>query len=95
MSKKGKLAADHQEGVGPAPISMLGLDLTRVNAASLSNEEMQALATRITSNAGRQKFDSFKPLADKDLSEIRARLLAAEQLRHAMPEEKKREVFGA
>jgi hypothetical protein len=88
--------ANYQEGVGDQPISMHGVDLASVNLESLKDDhlKLEALAAKIAGNPDRERFETYKILADKDLADIRAMLLAAEQLRRDMPDEKKRAILG-
>lgn len=86
--------ADYQDGVGDQPISMLGVDLTSKDPASLNDDEQRALAAKIADNPDRERFEANKLLVDKDLTDIQAKLLAAEQLRRDIPEEKKREILS-
>ena len=85
--KMGALSlADYQDGVGDQPISMLGVDLTSEDPASLNDDDLRALAAKVADNPGRERFETYKPVVDKNLTEIQAKLLAAEQLRRDMPE---------
>jgi len=79
--------AAYQDGVGNQPLSMLGVDLTSKDPASLNDDGLKALAAKIGGNPDRERFDTYKPLVDKDLADIQAKLLAAEQLRRDMSEE--------
>lgn len=86
--------ADFQKGIGDQPISALGVDLTSQDVASLDTNSLKELASRVTSNSDSKQFDLYKPIIDKDLANIHAKLLAAQQLGRAMPEEKKRDILG-
>ena len=85
--------ANFQEGVGDRPLSPYR-DLTTTNPASLSDEDLMARVGQIFKNADTERFDSFQSLVEQNMSDIQARLLAAEQMRRNMPEEKKRELLG-
>lgn len=74
------LLANYQGGVGDQPISMLGVDLSSNNLASLNYDDLKVLAAKIATNPDRERFEAYKPIIEKDLADIRARLLAAEQL---------------
>lgn len=86
--------ADFQADVGDQPISMLGIDPTLKDAESLSDDELKAMAAKIAGNPDRERCKAYEPIVDRDLADIQAKLLAADQLRRDMPEEKKREVLG-
>lgn len=68
--------ADYQEGIGDKPISMLGVDLPK-DPASMSEDDLKILAEKINT----QEWERYKPLMDKDISNIQARLMVAEQVR--------------
>jgi len=82
--------ADYQEGVGDKPISILGLDFTD---PALLKLDSKALGAKILGNPHWERFATYKPIMDRDISKIQAKLRAAEQLRREMPEEKKREIL--
>jgi hypothetical protein len=86
--------ADYQEGVGDQPLSRLGIDPSSVDASSMNVEELRVLADKIAGNPDSERFGTFKRLVKEDLIEIRAKLLAAEQLRRDMPESKKNQILG-
>lgn len=86
--------ADFQEGVGNQPLSKLGVDVSSVDAASMSGEDLKALAGKIAGNPDKRRFEAFEPLVEEDRTNIEARVSAAEELRREMPEEKKREILG-
>ncbi|MGF1609519.1 MAG: NfeD family protein [Kiloniellales bacterium] len=87
--------ADYQDGVGDRPISMLGVDLLSIDLASLKDKDnAEALAAKIAKNPDRERFETYKPIIEEDRTRIQAMLLAADQVRRDMPEEKKREILG-
>lgn len=86
--------ADFQAGVGTEPLSMLGVSIEEMASPPESDEALRALAARMANNPNRERYETFKALADEESATIQAKLAAAEQLRQQMPEDKKREILG-
>jgi hypothetical protein len=89
------LLAYFQEGVGDQPLSPLGVPLTDRDLETYRGYDAEAFAERLHSGRPNvERYKAFEPLVQKSQVDISARLAAAEQLRLAMPEEKKREILG-
>lgn len=88
------MLADFQENVGPAPVTMLGISNSELFSAARGNQsELKDLAAKIAGNPGK-KYELLKKIAEVDLVHIQSKLMAAEELRRQMPEEKKRQILG-
>lgn len=77
--------ADHQEGVGNTPISAIGADFSALQGAN-SRGELVDLAAKIASNPDRGRYESLRPLVEKDRSNILNRVQEAEQQRYKADE---------
>jgi hypothetical protein len=87
------LLANFQEGVGDEPLSMFGFQLPSEQPAT--DEETLELAKKLTEeNPKRQRWEEFNARVKLEGETILARTKAAEQVRQAMPEDKKREILG-
>ena len=42
----------------------------------------------------KERFDSFRKIADEELEDLKKKLIVAEELRRKMPQEKKDQVLG-
>lgn len=60
----------------------------------MSADDHMALAEQIAGNPDRDRYVELQPLVHRDEERILAMLAAAEQMRRAMPEDKKREILG-
>jgi len=68
--------ANFQKGVGNHTLHPFGLDLSRFESSGMSTEN---LAKLITSNpAGKERYESFRPLVEADLERIRERVKEAD-----------------
>jgi hypothetical protein len=95
------MLADFQETVGPMPLSILGLsDADLLSMASVLKKDENVLDSMIdhlketTNNADKEKYDLFRKIADEELEYIKKKLMAAEELRRQMSDEKKRQILG-
>lgn len=86
--------ADFQEGVGSEPLNSLGVSAEQLLQSSESNEDALALARKITDNPNEAKYETFRAIADEDLTNIQAKIMAAKQIREQMSQEKKSEILG-
>lgn len=81
--------ADFQAGVGAEPLRMLGIDTDDLFQAPKNDDELRLMAERIASNPTQEKYETFSAMANEEITAIQAKLLAAEQMRQRMPEDKK------
>jgi hypothetical protein len=88
------ILADYQEDVGDEPLSLLGVDLTSVDTASMSNDELVALAGQISDTSDNERYKTFEALVQEDQRKILAKVLGADKVRRDMPENKKKEILG-
>ena len=86
--------ADFQDGVGNKPLSPLGVDPTLLGTASASDEDINKLAAKIVDNPDRDHYEELQTLVQRNQQEILARLIAAEQMRREMSQDKKRDILG-
>ena len=86
--------ADFQEGVGDKPLSPVGVDLPPADPASMSDDDLRALAEKIAGSSDRERYEAFQPLVQENEEKILAKVAAAERMRREMPEDKKREILG-
>lgn len=88
------MLADFQENVGPKPITMLNASSAEMIAGVTGNDsDLENLVNKITENPNKEKYESFKKVADEELVKIKCKLMAAEELRVQMPEAKKRQIL--
>lgn len=87
------MLANFQEGVGPKPLTALGMSNQELQASvdlmkDLSKDERLSLSSKVASkiaeNPDRENYEHFKKLADIDLEDIYGKLNDAEQLRELM-----------
>lgn len=79
------LLADFQEGVGSKPLTALGLSHSEMSdVKTMNNDERKKFLTKMSNYAEKEKYASFKEKADKEINEIRAKLLTAEEVNNKM-----------
>ena len=66
-----------QEGVGDKPLSPLGVDLTSADPASMSADDLKALAGQIAGSSDHERYEARQPLVHENEQEILAKLAAA------------------
>lgn len=95
------MLADFQEKVGPMPLSILGLsDANLLSMISVVKKDENALGSMIDhlketmNNTDKEKYDLFRKIADEEREYIKKKLMAAEELRRQMSDEKKRQILG-
>ncbi len=71
------MLADFQEDVGDKPLSQLGVDLTSTDPASISDEDLKALAGQIAGSSDHERYEARQPLVHENEQEILAKLAAA------------------
>lgn len=85
--------ANFQKGVGKDTLKQLGFRLP--TNAPTTNAELLALANRMAAdNPTRPRWEAFRKLVEKEEKEIWLKIGACEQVRLAMPEDKRREILG-
>ncbi|MCX5813609.1 MAG: hypothetical protein NT178_13845 [Proteobacteria bacterium] len=90
------MLADFQENVGPKPLTMFGLSstdiLSMLSAVKKDEGVLDGTIDRlkeIATNQNKEKYDSFRKIADEELEHIKKKLMVAEELRKQIPEETK------
>jgi hypothetical protein len=95
------MLADFQENVGPKPLTMVGISaadtISMVEVVQKDKSLLDSTFYRIKESAtdqNKEKYDSFKKIADEEFGYIKRKLIAAEELRKKMPQEKKNQILG-
>ncbi|HEX6957770.1 MAG TPA: hypothetical protein VF194_07270 [Ferrovibrio sp.] len=83
------LLARFQPGVGPTPLSQLGVDLTKMDGL-----DPTVLVKMIAANSTAAAWEKFKSAVDAEELSILAKTRAAIDLGKMMPAEKKLQIFG-
>lgn len=90
------MLADFQKNVGPKPLTMLGLSsadmLSMLSAVKKDKSLLDSTIDRLRKTAtdqNKEKYDSFRKIADEEFKYIEKKLMAAEELRRQVPEETK------
>lgn len=71
--------AHYQQGVGDQDLTQLGVDLTKIDASNLNNDELLDLASAISGNPDRERWEELWKLVENDTAEILSRLEHAQQ----------------
>jgi hypothetical protein len=97
------MLSDFQENVGPTSLTIFGLsgdEMLSIFSMFTSVKKDEGLLgdmiyrlKEAASDSAKEKYDSFRKLADEELEYIKCKLMAAEELRRQMPEEKKRRIL--
>ena len=95
------ILADFQENVGSKPLTMLGISaadaISMVEAVKKDKSLLDSTFNRIKEAAtdqNKERFDSFRKIADEEFEYIKIKLTVAEELRRKMPQEKKDKILG-
>ena len=71
--------AHYQQGVGDQDLTQLGVDLTKIDASNLNNDELLDLASAISGNPDRERWEELWKLVENDTAEILSHLEHAQQ----------------
>lgn len=72
--------AHYQQGVGDQDLTQFGVDLTKIDASNLGNDELVDLASAISGKPDRERWEENWKLVESDTAEILSRLEKAKHL---------------
>lgn len=86
---------EFQPAVGPVPLSPLGYQMKLpTNADGMNQAELMALAQRIASNDGQDRYQILAPAVAKESDAVMNKIALAKKFADAMPREKREQLLA-